>query len=232
MKKPFKVILIAVTAIVVVSFSRDFMLKTLIAGVASQVIGTKVEIGGFSLSLLGQSVGIRNLRVHNPQGFPKGLILDLPRAAVELDVSALLRGRLHLSLLEIELKELGLVKNKEGKLNVDSLKIVEAPKEKKERKPEKQLALQIDIMNLQMGKVVMKDYSVGKESAVKVYEVNLKKAYKNITSASQLAVLILAEPMKAAGIKGASIYGAALLTGVGFIPVAIVATFAGKDSVQ
>jgi len=53
-----------------------------------------------------------------------------------------------------------------------------------------------------------------------------------ITSAQQLAALILSEPLKHAGIKGAAIYGVSLLTGVAILPVAVVATFAGKDNAQ
>jgi hypothetical protein len=83
-----------------------------------------------------------------------------------------------------------------------------------------------------MGKLVMRDYTAGPEPSVRAYDINFKKSYKDITSAQQLAALILAEPMKQAGIKGAGIYGVALLTGVGIIPVAVVATFAGKDSVE
>ena len=41
-----------------------------------------------------------------------------------------------------------------------------------------------------------------------------------------------AEPMKAAAIKNAQSYGVAVLAGVAALPVAAVATFIGKDSVQ
>ncbi|TBR17806.1 hypothetical protein EPO66_02030 [bacterium] len=80
-----------------------------------------------------------------------------------------------------------------------------------------------------MGRLVNKDYSVEGQPVVKVYDLNLKKSYKNITSAQQLAVLIMSEPLKAAGIQGAKIYGVMLLTGVAALPIAAAFTFAGKD---
>ncbi|MDO8488582.1 MAG: hypothetical protein Q7S42_00505, partial [Candidatus Omnitrophota bacterium] len=58
------------------------------------------------------------------------------------------------------------------------------------------------------------------------------KEYENITSAGQLAGLILAESMKSAGIEGAKVYGAAMLAGVAVLPVAIGAKFMGRDNVQ
>jgi hypothetical protein len=67
---------------------------------------------------------------------------------------------------------------------------------------------------------------------VQVYDINLNKSYKNITSAQQLAGLIITEPMKQAGIKGAKIYGISALAGVAILPAAIAITFAGRDSAQ
>ncbi|MDD5155545.1 MAG: hypothetical protein PHF11_03565, partial [Candidatus Omnitrophica bacterium] len=43
-------------------------------------------------------------------------------------------------------------------------------------------------------------------------------------------LLIVAEPLKAAGIKGAGVYGIAMFTGVGAIPVAVGATLFKKDT--
>ena len=139
----------------------------------------------------------------------------------------MLKQKRHFLLVEIELKELGLAKNKEGKLNVDSLKIVQQPKSSPPPVP-----MQIDLLTLSIGKIVYKDYTVGTEPGVRVYDVNKNKSYKSIPTAQQLALLVLAEPMKAAAIKNAEIYEAAMLTGVAVLPVAIAATFIGKDNVQ
>ena len=61
---------------------------------------------------------------------------------------------------------------------------------------------------------------------------NLKKTYKNITSAQQLAALIIAEPLRAAGIQGLKVYGVSLLTGVAAFPVMAAFTFAARDYAQ
>jgi hypothetical protein len=126
-----------------------------------------------------------------------------------------------------------LEKDKEGKMNVDSLKVAKkesSGKEEKPGKPAKQMPMQIDLLNLEMGRVVSKDYSVGAEPKVEVYNLGLKRSYKNIASANQLAALILTEPLKAAGIKGVQIYSVAALTGVAFLPAAAAVTLMGKDS--
>jgi hypothetical protein len=134
--------------------------------------------------------------------------------------------------LELEIKEIGMSRNKEGKLNVDSLKIVTEKSTEKKKKPAKHLAMQIDILKLGMSRVVSRDYSVKGPSVIKVHDINLKKTYKNITSAQQLAALIISEPLKAAGIEGLEVYGVSMLSGVAALPVVAAFTFAGKDYAQ
>lgn len=157
----------------------------------------------------------------------------MPKIIVACDIGALLKGKLHLVSAEIELKEMGLEKNKEGQLNADSLKVVAEAKKQgggQVGKPAKQMPMQIDLLKLNIGKIVYKDYTAGPAPSVQVYDINIQKNYKNITSVQQLAALILAEPMKAAGIQGAKIYGVAMLAGVAVLPVAIAANFVAKDS--
>jgi hypothetical protein len=188
---------------------------------------------GFSLGLIRQSVRINGFRMYNPKGFSPDLLVDLPKVSVDYDIPALLTGKFHFRLVDIELKEIGLEKNKEGKLNVDALKVAKTEtKGAQAKKPAKPLAIQVDVLNLNIGRIVSRDYSAGKEPVVQVYDINLKKSYKNITSAQQMAALILSEPMKQAGLKGAAIFGVAALTGVGFIPVVVAATLSDKDSAQ
>lgn len=233
MKKIIVILAVVIIGLFLLGIVRDQIIKTTISTVATQITGAKVTINDFSLSIFRQSVRIRGLKLYNPKGFSDGVIIDLPKVSVGYDLPALLfKRKLHLTLLDVDLKELGLEKNKEGKLNVDSLKIAQQDKVSEDKKPSKQMPMQMDLVNLQMGRVVSRDYSVGKEPLVQVYDINLKKSYKDITSPQQLAALILTEPMKQAGIKGAAIYGVSALAGVAILPVAVVATFAGRDSVQ
>ncbi|MDP3042700.1 MAG: AsmA family protein [Candidatus Omnitrophota bacterium] len=232
MQKKIKIVILIIVAIFGFCLVRDFLVKSLIGSVASNVTGAPTHIGGLSLSIIKQSVRISGFKMYNPRGFSRDILVDIPKIGVTCDMGALLKGKIHLKQLDIDLKELGLTKNKEGKLNVDSLKIIEDQKNKKKndgQKPAKEIAIQIDAVNLHMGRVVNKDYSVKELPVIKVYDINLKKTYKNITSVQQLAVLIMAEPLKAAGIQGAIIYGVMMLTSVAALPVAAVFTFAGKD---
>lgn len=228
-----RIFILAVVFIFVFCWVRDFCIKSLIGSVASNITGAPTRVGGLSLSVIRQSVEISNFRMYNPKGFARDVLVDIPKMGVAYNLVALISGKIHLRQIDLEIKEIGMVKNKEGRLNVDALKIATEKSEKKEKKgPAKQLAMQIDIVNLGMGRVVSRDYSVEGQAAVKVYDINLKKTYKHITSAQQLAALIISEPLKAAGIQGFKMYGASMLTGMAALPVTAAFTFAGKSYAQ
>jgi len=145
---------------------------------------------------------------------------------------ALFAHKVHLPHLDIELKEFLLEKDKEGGLNVDSLKIARKNHDAKDKKSaHPPSALRIDLLNLQIGRVVSKDYQPQKP-LIKVYEVNLKKSYRNITGAKQLLLVVVTQSMRQAGIKGAQIYGVYALSGVAALPVAVTLRVVGRDAVQ
>lgn len=236
MQKKNKILILIVVLLFAFCLARDLLIKSLIGSVVGSVTGAPAHIGGFSLSVIRQTVKMTDFKMYNPHGFPRDILVDIPKISISWNPGALLKGRIHLKEIDFELKEVGMTKNEEGELNVNSLKITKDKKagvlEKEATKPAKELAIQIDLANLAIGRIVSKDYSVKGPPAVKVYEVNLKKSYKNITSVQQLAALIISEPLKAAGIQGFKVYAASMLAGVAALPVAAVFTFAGKDYAQ
>ncbi len=231
MKKTFVVLTIAVLSILAAGILKDQIIKSIITIAATEVAGAPVHIDGFSLGLFNQSVRISGFKMYNPKGFPRGILVHLSKINVTYDLGALFKKKLRLASAEIELKEMGLIKNAQGQLNVNELKVMKQAEEK-EAKPSRQMPMHVDLLKLGIGKIVFKDYSSGKEPVVYVYDVNIHKSYKNMTSVQELAALIMIEPMKAAGIQTAGIYGVAMVAGVAILPVGIAATFAGKDSVQ
>ncbi|MFH0855592.1 MAG: AsmA family protein [Candidatus Omnitrophota bacterium] len=231
MKKAAIVSLTLLIAIFFAGIVKDRILQSAVTIIATQFTGTSVHIDGFSLGLFSRSVRISGFKVYNPKGFSKTILADLSKINISYDLGALFRKKLHLPRLEIEIKEIGLEKNKKGQLNIDELRIVKEGKNQ-ESGPSGKMPLHIDMLTLSIGRIVLKDYGPRGEPAIKVYDINTRKSYKNIPNAQQLAVLILAEPMKAAGIQGAKIYGVTMLAGVTVLPVAVAMTLIGRDSVQ
>ena len=115
MKKIVSVALIIIISLFLLTVVKDQITKLAVTVVTSQITGTKVKIQGLSLGIIRQAVRINGLKIYNPAGFPKGVMADIRQVYVVSDLWALLRGKLHLQEVSIDLKELVLVKNKEGK---------------------------------------------------------------------------------------------------------------------
>ena len=211
--------------LVCICIFRDLIIRSIVTSTASNIVGAPVYMDSFSMNILSSTIHITGFKLFNPSDFPVGLLISCPKIIVIFDLSSLFTHKPHFQLLEVELKEMVLSKNKEGKLNVDSLKIVHPPKSSPS------VPMRIDLLNLSIGKIIYKDYTTGSQPSVRVYNINRHKSYKSIPTAQQLALLVLAEPMKAAAIKNAEIYGIAFVAGVAVLPVAIAATFIGKDNV-
>ncbi|HOX54343.1 MAG: hypothetical protein PHI86_03385 [Candidatus Omnitrophica bacterium] len=236
MKKILIIVGLIIVFIVGFSIVRDQLIKTTISIVGSSVLGARIEVGGFSLGLMTQSAKISNFRIYNPAGFPQGILLDMPKISVDLDILSMLKGKLHIQSAVVDLKEVDIVTNKDGVLNVDSLKVAQQDKKTdktKAQKPAKAMPMQIDTMTLSIGSVVVKDYSKEGEPSIQVYDVGIKdKTYKNITSAQQFIVLVLTEAMKPTAIRSAGIYGAATILGVAFLPAGVAGVLTAKDYSQ
>ncbi|MBF0386107.1 MAG: hypothetical protein HQL27_09615 [Candidatus Omnitrophica bacterium] len=243
--KRLKMIFAILAVFVFLAFAKDQIIKNIITAGAKIVLGTDAKIGSFSLGIINQKVSMKDFRLYQPKGFEKGILIDIPEVTVSYDLVSVIKGKLHLPLIIVNMKEMILVKNKEGLLNVDELKVVkqakadsenkkkeEAPKEKP-KKRSKAMEMQIDKMSLNVGKVILKDFSKGDKPEVQGFDVGINnKEFKDIKSAEQLSTLIMVEAMGPAGIKGAAIYAAATVLGVGFLPVGIVAVLVSKDTVS
>ena len=237
MKKIALICGIVIIGLVAISLMKNNIIKSTITVVGSQVTGAPVHIDSLSLGVFQQAIDIKGFRMYNPPGFPNEILIDMPQIYASCDIGALLGKKVHLKKIIINIKEMGIVKNKEGKLNIDSLKVMQ--KEEKPKAEAKKPAagkippFQIDELHLNVGKIVYRDYTVGPQPSVQVYDVDIKdKVYKNITSAKQLTTLIISEPLKKTAISSAKVYAASAVLGVGFLPAGVAITLLGKDSGQ
>lgn len=235
MKKLLMVLGVIVFILSGIAIFKNQIIKYGVIRVASKLIGAPVQMDHLSLNILSSTIRISGFKIYNPSGFPEGILVSCPEMNVIYDRSDLFKRKFHFLVAEIKIEEVGLTKNKEGKLNVDSLKVVQE-EGKTGKQKSKPIPLQIDFLTLNIGKVVYKDYTNSEEPGIQVHDVNIHKTFKNITSAQQLTVLLLAEPLMVAGIKGAIknalIYKVAMLAGVEVLPVVFAVKFFGKSSVK
>ena len=227
------VVLLAVAGLL---FKGQIIEYVLVKG-AKKAMGVEVTVGEISFDKTKKVLEIDDFKVYNPQGFPEGVMMDMPEVIAEIDTAALRKKKVHLSRLEVNLKELVVIKDKDGKLNVDALSlegVSDNGEEGKGQKTDDSSMLQIDLLLLSIGKVVSKDYTKGEKPKIDVYDVNVeKKEFHDIPGEDELVAIIVSQSLMPTAIKGAMILGVTAATGgIGFIPMMFTFKMVDKDTAQ
>ena len=199
MKKITVVLVIFVLIIAGLSLGKNIIAKIAVEKAVKMVTGLQLRISGLNIGIIRTLVNIDGLILYNPKGFKDRVMIDMPNIYVHYNLPAILKGNVHLYDMKIDLKEFVVVKNKDGKLNLDSLKVVQAQKEgKKPQDKDKGKApqIQIDNLELKIGKVVYKDYSAGGKPHVREFNVNINEKYANIKDAYSLVSIIVVRALR------------------------------------
>ena len=194
MKKLIVALVILVVVVAGLSFGKNMITKIAVERGVEMVTGLQLRMAGLNIGILKTLINIDGLVLYNPKGFEDRIMLDMPNIYVNYNLPAILKSRVHLYSMKINLREFIVVKNKDGKLNLDSLSVVQAQKEgKKPQEKDKGKApqMQIDNLELKIGKVIYKDYSAGGKPSVREFNVNINEKYTNIKDPYSLVSIIV-----------------------------------------
>ena len=195
MKAVKKILLVILIIFAAVFLFKDLLARLIISSAVKAMTGYELKIKSINIALLKSQVGVGGLLLHNPQGFPDKLMVDMPKIFVYYDLGAFLKGKAHLRELAINLKEFTVERNAAGKLNLDNLKPFLASKGKP-------VEFKIDVLNLAIGKIVFKDYSAGQVPSVREFKVNLNERFENIDNPEKLIKLIVVRSLASTNIAG------------------------------
>jgi len=121
--------------------------------------------------------------------------------------------------------------NKEGKINIDELKVSKVAREEG-ASAIPVFPLEIRTLKLNIGRVVHKDYTKGKDGnpLVQVFDIGLAgKEFRNIKSARRLVAVVIVNAVGGTTIKGAKMYALAAFAGPAFLPVSVAGVLVSKD---
>lgn len=197
MKRSLKVFGLLTIFFLGLFFCRNLIVKVLLSSAVRGVTGLELDIESVNLDIFGSSIGVGGLVLYNPQRYADRVMADVPEIYLDYEVGALLRKKAHFKKVRLYLRELIVVKDKDGELNLRSLKIAKAEKEEKEPvqaeegQEKKELNFKVDLLELKIDKVIYKDYSQGEKPVIKTYKVNIDENFEDITDIKQFAKLIL-----------------------------------------
>lgn len=113
--------ILLVVLVVVFFLSLDSILRVVMEYRIHAQTGMDAEIGRFHLGLLDPDITIQNLKLYNPPDFGGTPFLNIKEIHIEYDRDALLKNKIHLTLMRFNLQELDIVKNQAGQTNLFSL---------------------------------------------------------------------------------------------------------------
>lgn len=188
MKKLGIVIVVILVLLVAIVLARNTIAKNAITAGVKMMTGLNLSIKSMSVGLFKSAIGIEELKLQNPEGFQDKFMVVLPEIYVDYDLGAFLKKQVHFEQINLNLKELTVVKNGKGELNLNALKVV---KDKQAPSTEEKTEFKIDMLQLKIGRVVFKDYSKGTQPKTLEFNLNIDERYENITDANKLVSLIV-----------------------------------------
>jgi len=200
MKKLLKILVILVIIVVCLALAKNFLLKKGIETTVKALTGLPLKIGSFKFGILDTTIDIKDLQLHNPEGFSDQMMLDMPEIYIDYEFGSLLKKKLHVHEMRINVREFAIVKNEKGETNLDALKAVQTKKgegkkakkgEKKSSQKDEAFDIQIDLIELKLGKVSYKDYSKEGAPSIKEFNLNLDERFENVTDLKSLVGIIV-----------------------------------------
>jgi hypothetical protein len=185
--KILKGVLIALLVLViVVVLGRNFIIPAG-AGIGMKAMtGLTLKMDKFYIGIFNTKLDIQGLKIYNPKGYEDPVMLDIPRIYVDYHLRDIIGGNIHLNDLKFFLTELVIVKQADGTSNVDGImKLaskksdtpapVKKPAPAKEKKPVK---IQLDLVEIKIGRFVTKSYTAKGTADVKEIKLNIDKRYE------------------------------------------------------
>ena len=213
MKKPLQILVLVVVAFLALGFIKNSIAQSIVTGALSGVAHVPVRIGSMNVGFLSASIRIKDLRVYNPSGFPDKLMLNVPQIFIDFEPGALFKGQAHFKEVKLDLKEVIVVRDKTGHLNVDAVKPTQTQRDQAQKQEKQKQAgaeskptkLLIDKLSLSVGRVTYKDYSGGGEPAIQTFDVNIQnREYTHIEDPAAVVSLIMFEALTRTALSGLS----------------------------
>lgn len=192
----------------------------ILAKVLETAIGAPVEVKKFNLDLFASQVGIYGFKIKNPKGFKEPVLASIPEIFIHVDVPAIFKNRVHIWEIRLNLDEITVERNTNGKINLSEIGAVKGsskPAEKKEaaapsepsqpspahQKPAKPAAIpetQIDSVALSLGRARYVEY-IGGEPSVRTFSLEIRNAVlKNVTDPADITRQIVSRTLRKIGL--------------------------------
>ncbi len=189
MKKFLMWIFILLILVSFVAFkAKNIIVKSILENYTRSMTNLKLDIEGVDIDIGKHSLAIKNLKLYNPPGFEEAAMIDIPYAYIDYSPAAAVLRRVHFYILQIDLKELLVIRNRKGHLNFMHIKGLKRPRTSEGVRKD----FKIDKLYLSIGRVIYKDYFKNEPPLVNVYKVNIRdQLFENVDDPEALVSSIM-----------------------------------------
>ena len=182
------VIIVIVLALMLVAIGRNSIMKWAVRTVAKNFMGIELEMDSARLGVLNTDIILSNVVVMSPKSFEDKQMMKASSIYVNYELMPLIFKKVHLTDLKLDISEIVVIKDPEGKMNTDVVKkiakrgvIQEGGNGKPGGPPTEQdemknVQLEIDRVTISLGKVIFKDYSSGGRPQVSMVQLGISRA--------------------------------------------------------
>jgi len=181
------VLIVLIVAGFIAFKARNVIVKSILENGTKSLTNLKLTLEKVDVDIAKHSIAANNLKLYNPPGFEKTVMLNIPFVYIDYNPAAAIQRKVHFYSLKIDLKELLIVRNRKGNLNFMAIKAIKGGKFSEKRKNFK-----IDRLYLSIGKVVCRDYYKKKSPATYIYNINLKdQLFENVDNPKALVSAVM-----------------------------------------
>lgn len=197
------IFIVIALALVFIIIGRNSIMKWAVKTAAKSFIGIELEMDSAHLGIINTDIKLTNAVVMSPKGFEEEQMIKAPSIYVNYELMPLFFKKIHFTDLMLDISEIVIIKDPEGKMNTDAVKRIAkrgVTQRDGEGKPEspppaekekvKSIPLEIDYVNINLGKVVFKDYSHGETPQVSTIQLGVSKVqFRNVNWDDVLAAM-------------------------------------------
>jgi hypothetical protein len=178
------VLVVVVLAVFALFFGRNIVARMVVVKGIKQAAGLDINIASVDINL--PSVSVKGLTIYNPAGFTDKVMAKIPEITLDIDLPGIFKNKIHVKRLTLDVGEVNVVLNEQGKLNVNSLALLLPPKGTG-TPPD----VKIDELMLKVTKVSYKGYIAVAGVQAREFNPDINETFHNVTDPSKVAVQIV-----------------------------------------
>ncbi len=165
-------------------FGRNIVAQMVVVKGIKQAAGLDIKIASVAIDL--PSVSVKGLTIYNPAGFTDKVMAQIPEITLDIDLPGVFKNKIYFKNLTLDVAEVNVVLNEQGKLNVNSLALLLPPKGTG-TPPE----VKIDELMVKVTKVSYKGYIPVAGVQGREFDPGINETFRDVTDPSKVAVQIV-----------------------------------------